>query len=95
MHITTYFERLDPNDKTGTSRIIYRAVQIQTPLKFECVKKIANKIDPMLAGQLVEIAIIGKMTRFRIRLEDAATTAFARFQYEVANWESNTYHYNR
>jgi hypothetical protein len=93
MEIKQYFERKNPNDTM--SEIIYRALQFETDLTPEWIKKIAAQCDPHLENEIVIIGVFGGVTRFRVRLEDAASTAFARFQYHLMNCEGNSTRINR
>lgn len=92
MQIEGYFERKNPKD--DMSEIIYRALQFETALKPECVKKIAQKHMPAHASNVFIVGVINRKTRFRVKLEDVATSSFPRFLYHVMNWEGNTAHTN-
>ena len=89
MHIEGYFERKDP--KNDMSEIVYRALQFETPIRPECVKMLAYKHIPAHASNLFFVGVINRKTRFRMKLEDSATSSFPRFLYEVMNWEGNRY----
>jgi hypothetical protein len=92
MQITNHFERKDPEN--SMSEIIYRALDFETKLKPECVRKIAQKVIPAHASDIQIMGVFGKITQFRINLDDAQTSAFPRFMYEIMNWEGNTHHWN-
>jgi hypothetical protein len=91
MKIEMYFERKDPDD--GMSEIKYRALQFETRLKPECVKKIAHKHIPGREIQINILGVFNMTTRFRVSLDDANTSAFAMFLYQVMNWEGNREHW--
>jgi hypothetical protein len=92
MHIEGYFERKDP--KNDMSVIVYRGLQFETELKPECVKKIAHKVIPAHASNVFIVGVINRKTRFRVKLDDVATSSFPRFLYEIMNWEGNSHHIN-
>jgi hypothetical protein len=92
MQINQHFERKDP--KNSMSTIIYRALQFETNLKPECVRKIAQKVIPAHASNIHIIGVVGKLTRFRVNLDDAKTSSFPVFLYEIMNWEGNSAHRN-
>lgn len=92
MQINQYFERKD--SKNSMSEIIYRGLDFETKLRPECVKKIAQKTIPAHASNIQIIGVVNNNTRFRVNLDDAQTSAFPLFMYEIMNWEGNTHHWN-
>jgi hypothetical protein len=92
MQIEQYFERKDPDN--DDSEIIYRGLQFETPLKPECVKKVAQKHIPEHADKIVFLGIFSRKTRFRVNIDEIASAGLPRFLYHVMNWEGNTYHSN-
>ena len=93
MQINIHYERKDPKD--SMSKIIYRAIDLETPLTPECVRKIAVKEMPAHWKGIQIMGIVGRKTRIRAGLDDVDTSSFARFLYQVMNWESNTHHWNK
>jgi hypothetical protein len=88
MQISQYFERRDT-----MSGITYRALQFETPLTTEWIKKLAAQCD--LEDRIVIIGVFGGLTQFRVGISDAASTSFARFQYDLMNHEGNLSRTNR
>ena len=93
MQINNHFLRKDP--KNPLSTIIYRGLDFETTLRPECVKIIAQKTIPAHASNIHIIGVVGRLTKFRINLDDAATSSFPRFLYEVMNWDGNQTHQNK
>jgi hypothetical protein len=92
MQICNHFERKDP--KNSMSEIIYRALDFETKLKPECVKKIAQKVIPAHASDIHIIGVVGRITFFRVSLDDSQTSSFPLFLYEIMNWEGNSSYWN-
>lgn len=95
MHIEQYFVRKDP--KSDSSEIIYRAIDFETRLKVECVKRLIQKHIPDNADKIYILGIFDGKTRFRISVDESVNgtpTLLPQFLYQVMNWEGNSSRWN-
>jgi hypothetical protein len=93
VEISSFFVREDPTN--STSKIIQRCLVFKSPLTPEYIREIATENIPMHANNLWMKGVEGKMTVFVFNLEDAQTSAFPVFLYQIMNWEGNPNRQNR
>jgi hypothetical protein len=92
MEIDQYFEKSNPDD--CMSEITFRAVNISTPLAPIHVR---NLITEYIGSDHLHMQIIGVIDRKTILRVSVgkADPAFARFLYEIMNWETNSSRQNQ